>query len=47
VREQLLEKNFMATVLILSDLLKPVVHFSDFLQGNNDFSMVNTKTRVI
>ena len=37
VREQLLEKNFMAAVLVLCDLLRPVVRFSDFLQGNNDF----------
>lgn len=40
-------EELMAAVLVLCDLPKPVMHLSDFLQGNNDFSMVNTKTKVI
>lgn len=35
LREQLLRKNTMATVLILCDVLSPVIRFSDYLQGSD------------
>ena len=46
VKEQLLEKNFMAAVLDLCDLLRPVVRFSDFKE-TMIFLWSNSKTRVI
>ena len=40
IREQLLNKNTVAAILTLCDILRPVVHFSNYLQGNHDFSQV-------
>ena len=40
IREQLLNKNSVAAILILCDILRPVVHFSNYLQGNHDISQV-------
>ena len=46
VREQLLEKKFTAAVLVLCDLLRPVVRFSDFKE-TMIFLWSNSKTKVI
>ena len=46
VREILLDKNTMAAVLILCDVLNPVIYFSDYLQGNNELTNVNEKVKV-
>ncbi|WAR08289.1 hypothetical protein MAR_018247, partial [Mya arenaria] len=38
LRQKLLDKSMVAMVLVLCDVLRPVVNFSDYLQGTNTFS---------
>jgi hypothetical protein len=46
LREMLLNKHTIAAAASLCDMLKPIVIFSDYLQGDVHFSHVNEKMRV-
>ena len=46
IRQMLLDKNTIVTILILADLLQPLIKFSTYLQGNIDFSKMMMKAKV-
>lgn len=45
-RNMLTDKKTIAAATVLCDTLKPVIIFSDYLQGDVHFSKVNTKVKV-
>jgi hypothetical protein len=46
-RNMLTDKRTIAAATVLCDALKPVVIFSDYLQGDVHFSRVNVKVKVL
>ncbi|KAJ8303650.1 hypothetical protein KUTeg_018760 [Tegillarca granosa] len=47
LRNMLTNKKTISATVVLSDILKPVIFFSDYLQGDVHFSRVNSRLQIL